>query len=194
MFALGVILITLFSRQIDLDQDCVLYGEIAYVPLDLWFLESGVNLGPRALWIAGGLFIVVVLFVALGYKGLQITSFNQEFAVSVGLSAMVWHYLLMGMVSAVTVASFEVVGAILVVALLVGPAASAYLLSKRLPAMLALTILFGVLSSVSGYYLAKYLEGSIAGAIATMTGIWFALSLLLSKIKKPHTEVSRQGL
>lgn len=194
LFALGVILITLFSRQIDLDQDCVLYGEIAYVPLDLWFLESGVNLGPRALWIAGGLLVVVALFVVLGYKGLQITSFNEEFAVSVGLSAMVWHYLLMGMVSAVTVASFEVVGAILVVALLVGPAASAYLLSKRLPTMLALTLLFGVLSSISGYYLAKFLEGSIAGAIATMTGIWFALSLLLSKIKKPRTEVSKQGL
>ncbi len=193
LFALGVILITLFSRQIDLDQDCVLYGEIAYVPLDLWFLESGVNLGPRALWVAGGLFVVVLLFVSLGYKGLQITSFNEEFAVSVGLSAMVWHYLLMGMVSAVTVASFEVVGAILVVALLVGPAASAYLLSKRLPALLALTIVFGVLSSVSGYYLAKYLEGSIAGAIATMTGFWFTLSLILSKIKKPRTEVTKQG-
>ena len=193
LFAIGVILITLFSRQIDLDQDCVLYGEIAYVPLDLWFLESGVNLGPRALWVAAGLFIVVILFVTLGYKGLQITSFNEEFAVSVGISAIVWHYLLMGMVSAVTVASFEVVGAILVVALLVGPAASAYLLSKRLPTMLVLTIVFGVLSSISGYYLAKYLEGSIAGAIATMTGFWFTLSLAISKIKKPRSVVSKQG-
>ena len=188
LFALGVILITLFSRQIDLDQDCVLYGEIAYVPLDLWFLDSGINLGPRALWVAGGLLIVVLTFVILGFKGLQVTSFNEEFAVSVGISAMVWHYLLMGMVSAVTVASFEVVGAILVVALLVGPAASAYLLSKRLPTMLVLTLVFGVLSSVSGYYLAKYLEGSIAGAIATMTGFWFVVSLVLSKVQVKKKE------
>ena len=187
LFALGVILISVFSRQIDLDQDCVLYGEIAYVPLDLVFSGSGINLGPRALWVAGGLFLAVVAFVFVGYKGLQITSFNEEFAVSLGISAMVWHYALMGMVSAVTVASFEVVGAILVVALLVGPAASAYLLSKRLPAMLALTVFFGVLSSVSGYYLAKYLEGSIAGAIATMTGFWFAVSFAISKIKKPKS-------
>ena len=183
LFAIGVILITLFSRQIDLDQDCVLYGEIAYVPLDLWFLESGVNLGPRALWIAAGLLVVVLAFVIIGYKGLQITSFNEEFAVSIGIASVVWHYLLMGMVSAVTVASFEVVCAILVVALLVGPAASAYLISKRLPTMLLLTVLFGVLSSVSGYYLAKYLEGSIAGAIATMTGFWFVVSLVFSKLK-----------
>ena len=131
---------------------------------------------------------MVLAFVIIGYKGLQITSFNEEFAVSVGISAMVWHYLLMGMVSAVTVASFEVVGAILVVALLVGPAASAYLLSKRLPTMLILTLVFGVLSSVSGYYLAKYLEGSIAGAIATMTGVWFVVSLVFSKVKVTKKE------
>ena len=88
------------------------------------------------------------------------------------------------MVSMVTVASFEVVGAILVVALLVVPAASAYLISKRLPTTLLLTLMFGVLSSVSGYYLAKYLNGSIAGAIASMTGFWFAISFAFSKIKK----------
>ena len=183
LFAIGVILISLFSRQVDLDQDCVLYGEIAYVPIDLLFTDAGLNLGPRALWIGAGIFIIVLAFVIIGYKGLQITSFNQEFAVSIGISAALWHYLLMGMVSMVTVASFEVVGAILVVALLVVPAASAYLISKRLPTALLLTLMFGVLSSVSGYYLAKYLNGSIAGAIAAMTGFWFALSFVVSKLK-----------
>ncbi len=183
LFAIGVILISLFSRQVDLDQDCVLYGEIAYVPIDLLFTDAGLNLGPRALWIGAGIFIIVVAFVIIGYKGLQITSFNQEFAVSIGISAALWHYLLMGMVSMVTVASFEVVGAILVVALLVVPAASAYLISKRLPTALLLTLMFGVLSSVSGYYLAKYLNGSIAGAIAAMTGFWFAVSFVVSKLK-----------
>lgn len=184
LFAIGVILISVFSRQVDLDQDCVLYGEIAYVPLDLFILDSGTSLGPRALWIGALTFLLVALFVWKGYKGLQITSFNQEYAVAIGISAGVWHYALMSMVSLVTVASFEVVGAILVVALLVGPAASAYLISKRLPQMLLYTIGFGILSSISGYYLAKYIDGSIAGAIATMTGVWFSLTLFITKIKK----------
>ena len=194
LFAIGVILISVFSRQIDLDQDCVLYGEIAYVPLDLIFTDAGTNIGPRALWVAGGLFIAVASFVIIGYKGLQIISFNEEFAVAVGISSVIWHYSLMGMVSAVTVASFEVVGAILVVALLVGPAASAYLLSKRLPTMLLLTLLFGVLSSISGYYLAKYLNGSIAGAIATMTGFWFAISFAISKFTLKPKALDTQNI
>jgi len=184
LFAIGVILISLFSRQVDLDQDCVLYGEIAYVPLDVFITDAGLNLGPRALWIGAGTFIIVGIFILIGYKGLQVTSFNEEFAISVGITAALWHYLLMGMVSMVTVASFEVVGAILVVALLVVPAASAYLISKRLPMVLMLTLMFGALSSISGYYLSKYLNGSIAGAIASMTGFWFAVSFGISKIKK----------
>jgi manganese/zinc/iron transport system permease protein len=96
----------------------------------------------------------------------------------------------MGMVSAVTVASFEVVGAILVVALLVGPAAAAYMLSKKLSTMLILTLVFGVLSCVSGYYTAKAINGSIAGAIATMTGVWFMISLGLSKLFEKQKTLS----
>jgi len=184
LFAIGVILISLFSRQVDLDQDCVLYGEIAYVPLDVFLLSDGSSIGPRALWIGGGLLIIVLTFIIVGYKALQVTSFNQEFAAAIGLSTMFWHYALMSVVSMVTVASFEVVGAILVVALLVGPAATAYLLSSRLPVMLVLTVLFGILSSITGYYLAKWINGSIAGAIATMIGFWFGVVFVYSLLAK----------
>jgi manganese/zinc/iron transport system permease protein len=184
LFAIGVILISLFSRQVDLDQDCVLYGEIAYVPLDVFLLSYGSSICHRALWIGGGLLIIVLTFIIVGYKALQVTSFNQEFAAAIGLSTMFWHYALMSVVSMVTVASFEVVGAILVVALLVGPAATAYLLSSRLPVMLVLTVLFGILSSITGYYLAKWINGSIAGAIATMIGFWFGVVFVYSLLAK----------
>ena len=184
LFALGVILISVFTGQVDLDQDCVLYGEIAYVPLDLWFTNSGINLGPRPLWVAGGLLLLVLAFVLRGYRGLFVTSFNPEFAAGMGISIAVWHYALMGMVSVTTVVSFESVGAILVVALLIAPAAAAYLLTDKLPRLLALASAFGVLSSILGYYLAKWVDGSIAGAISTVAGVIFIVGLIISQTKK----------
>lgn len=184
LFALGVILISVFTGQIDLDQDCVLYGEIAYVPLDLWFTDAGVNLGPRPLWVAGGLLLLVLLFVLRGYRGLFVTSFNPEFAAGMGISIAVWHYALMGMVSVTTVISFESVGAILVVALLIAPAAAAYLLTDKLPRLLVLASTFGVLSSILGYYLAKWLDGSIAGAISTVAGVIFIVALMITRFRQ----------
>ena len=85
LFAIGIILISLFAGQVDLDQDCVLYGEIAYVPLDLWITESGYNMGPRTVWIASGLLLLLLLFIWRGYKGLFITTFNEEFAKALGI-------------------------------------------------------------------------------------------------------------
>ena len=67
---------------------------------------------------------------------------------------------------------------------MVGPAATAYLLSNRLKTMLGLTVVFGILASVSGYYLAKLINGSIAGAIATMIGVLFALTFIYVRLRK----------
>jgi manganese/zinc/iron transport system permease protein len=180
LFALGVILISVFAGAVDLDQDCVLYGEIAYVPLDLWTTASGLNLGPTAVWLLGAVFLLTLIFVTLGYKELKITSFDPALAASVGISATLWHYLLMGMVSLTTVSAFESVGAILVVALLIAPPATAYMLTDRLSRMLIYAVLAGVIASVGGYFLAVWLNGSIAGAIAVVCGIEFMLAFFFS--------------
>ncbi|HYC86032.1 MAG TPA: metal ABC transporter permease, partial [Chryseosolibacter sp.] len=180
LFAIGVVLISVFAGKVDLDQDCVLYGEIAYVPLDVIITADGQNIGPRALYIMGSIFAVILLFIVLGYKELFLTTFDAAYASAIGISTTLWHYLLMGAVSATTVASFESVGAILVVALLIAPAATAYLITDNLKWMLFIASITGILSSVTGYYLAVWLDGSIAGAIAAMTGFFFALALLLS--------------
>ena len=180
LFAVGVVLISLFAGKVDLDQDCVLYGEIAYVPLDLVISGTGKVLGPRALYVVGTILLMIVLFIIIGYKELFLTTFDPAFASAIGISTTLWHYLLMGAVSATTVASFESVGAILVVALLIAPAATAYLLTDDFKWMLVLACLIGVLSSVTGYYLAVWVDGSIAGAVACMTGVFFALALFFS--------------
>lgn len=180
LFAAGVVLISVSAGKVDLDQDCVLYGEIALVPLDLIITDAGINLGPRALYIVSAVFIAIILFITIGYKELFLTTFDPSFASAIGISTALWHYLLMGAVSITTVASFESVGAILVVALLIAPAATAYLITDNFKWMLVLACGAGVLASVSGYYLAVWLDGSIAGAIAAISGLIFALTMALS--------------
>lgn len=184
MFALGVVLISLFAGQTDLDQDCVLYGEIAYTPLDLWITNSGFNLGPRQIWLLSILFLAVFFFVKLGMKGLSITAFDASFAAITGVNVIAWHYALMGMVSITTVFSFESVGAILVVAMFTAPPATAYLLTDKLKTMILLSILFAITSSISGYYLAWHFNSSVSGAIAVAAGIQFSFAFALSLHKK----------
>ena len=180
LFAIGVVLISVFAGQVDLDQDCVLYGEIAYVPLDLWILGDGTIMGPRTLWIMAIILIIILFFIYFGYKELFLTTFDPAYAAAIGISTSLWHYLLMGMVSMTTVASFESVGAILVVALLIAPPATAYLLTHKYKTMLLLAAGIGVLVTITGYYLAAWLDASIAGAMATVAGIFFFLTFMFS--------------
>lgn len=181
LFAFGVILVTYYAGNAHIDQDCILHGEIAYVPIDLIYTDSGTVLGPKAVLILSVVLILIVLFISLFYKELFITTFDPSFAKAIGLSTNTWHYLLMGLVSLTTVASFESVGAILVVAFLITPAASAYLLTQELKYMLLLGVVFGIMSSVGGYYISYWLNGSIAGAMVTVSGIIFAVCFLYTK-------------
>jgi len=179
LFAIGVILISRYAAQVDLDLDCVLYGEIAYAPWDLLFVGER-SLGPKALWVTGGALAANLLLVGLAYKELKVTTFDPELAAALGFSPVVMHYVLMSAVSVTVVTSFESVGAILVVAMLVVPPATAYLLTDRLSRMLALAVACGIASAVGGYWLARWWDASIAGAMAVVAGGLFTLALLLS--------------
>src|SRR5690554_6214902 len=192
LFAIGIILISVFANQVDLDQDCVLYGEIAYVPLDLWITDSGFNLGPRAVWISAALLVFVLLFIQRFYKALFITTFNEDFAKALGINVAFYHYALMGSVSLSTVVSFESVGAILVVAFLVVPTAAAYLLTNELKKMLLLSAVFAFLSAFGGYYLAVWINGSIAGAMASVAGIIFLLAWGVVYLNKQQNQLKRK--
>lgn len=178
LFSLGVILISSWTKHIDLDADCVLHGEIAMVPFELWMTESGMSLGPVAIWKLSLLFLIVSAIIYFGYRPLKLTTFDPQYAAAIGVSTAFWHYLLMGAVSLATVLSFESVGAILVVAFLVGPPAIAYLFTDRLDVMLVLAVLAGVLSAVGGYALAVLIDGAIAGAMTTVLGLEFVLAYI----------------
>ena len=179
LFAVGVILISAFAGHVDLDAECVLYGEIASSPYDIWLIGD-TDMGPRAVWMLGAITIANIIFVTLGYKQLKITSFDPEMAAALGINVTLWHYLLMGFVSFTTVGAFESVGAILVVAMLIVPPNTAYLLTDRLSRMLIFSVIIGILSAIGGYWLAWLIDGSIAGAIASVSGALFLLAALFS--------------
>lgn len=179
LFALGVILVTRYTAQVDLDVDCVLYGDILFAPFDTLVID-GRDLGPRAAWLLGGITLLNATVLLLGYKQFKICTFDPALAAAMGIQVALWHYLLMALVSLTTVAAFESVGAILVVAMLVIPANTAYLLTERLSHMLLLSVLIGCISAIGGYALATALDASIAAAMAVVAGLLFFLAALLA--------------
>lgn len=179
LFAVGVVLVSLYAGHIDLDLDCVLYGEIAYVPWDTLTI-SGIAVGPKAVWAVGLTFLLSLLLIGMFFKQFKLCSFNPAMAAALGIPVALFHYLLMGLVSMTTVASFESVGAILVVGMLVVPPATAYLLTERLSVMIPLSMGIGAASAVLGYGLAYLLDASIAGCIICAAGGLFVLAFLFS--------------
>jgi manganese/zinc/iron transport system permease protein len=178
LFAIGVILVSRFTGHIDLDVDCVLYGDIIFAPLDtvVW---GGWEM-PRTFVLLLVVTLLNAAFIVLGYKQLKLCAFDPALAAALGINVVAWHYVLMAFVSVTTVASFESVGAILVVALLVVPPNTAYLLTDRLSWMIGLAVAIGILSAVGGYWLAAILDGSPAGAMATVAGALFFLTAVFS--------------
>jgi manganese/zinc/iron transport system permease protein len=179
LFSIGVILISRNAGDVHIDTDAVLVGELAFAPFDRLFVNE-TDLGPKSLWVMGGILLCTTILITVFFKELKISTFDAELAASLGFSPAVIHYALMSVTSITTVGAFDAVGAILVVALMIVPAATAYLLIKDLKRMLTLAILFGAFSAVAGYWLAHWLDTSISGSIATVLGIVFFLTYLFA--------------
>ncbi|KUP06509.1 iron ABC transporter [Bacillus coahuilensis m2-6] len=177
MFALGVILVSLYASDVHLDVEHVLMGEIAFVP---WNTVDLALFGevPKSFVLLVVVLLLDALLIFLLYKEFKITSFDESMAAALGIPVLFIHYILMGMVSITTVAAFDAVGAILVVAFLIAPGASAYLLTDKFIVMLVLAAIIGCVDAVTGYYLAYFLDVSIAGAMAVMAGVIFALCFI----------------
>lgn len=178
MFSIGVIVVSRYASDIHLDVDAVLLGELALAPLDRWNV-MGFSI-PRSLGHMGLILFLNLGLLALFYKELKLSTFDPGLAKSQGFRPGLIHYGLMLMVSVTAVGAFDSVGSILVVALMVAPAAAALLLAERLSRILVIACAIGMVSSVSGFFLAQALDASIAGAMATMTGVSFLLALLFS--------------
>lgn len=182
LFSIGVILIAKNANDVHLDVDAVLLGELAFAPFDR-LLIAGTDVGPKSLWVVGTILLVTITLLILFFKELKVSTFDKGLAASLGFSPAIIHYGLMSISSITTVGAFDAVGAILVVALMIAPAAAAYLLTTDLKKMLALAIGFGIFSAVFGYWVAHWLDASIAGSITTVLGLVFLLVYLFAPSK-----------
>ena len=174
LFSIGVILIAKNANDVHLDIDAVLLGELAFAPFDR-LLFNDIDLGPKSLWVIGTILMITITLLIMFFKELKLSTFDKGLAATLGFSPILIHYGLMTVSSITVVGAFDAVGAILVVALMIAPAASAYLLTNDLKKMLLLSCTFGVFAAISGYWLANLLDGSIAGSMTTMLGVIFLM-------------------
>lgn len=180
LFAIGVVLMSLYAQRVDLDADCVLYGEISFVPLEPMVTVGGVPLGPESLVRMALVLVGIGILIAVFYKELLVTSFDEGLARSLGINPTLAHYGLMAMLSIVVVSAFESVGAILVIAMLILPGATASLLTHRLGRLHLLTLLHAAVSAWLGVSLGVWLDCSIAAAIVVAGTLLFAAAWLFS--------------
>ncbi len=185
LFAVGLVLIRHAADRVDLDPGCVLYGAIELTVLDM--RRFGPWEVPAAAIGVGAVLLANIAFVVLAYKELKAAAFDPEFAAARGLRPGAMHYALMVLVAVTCVATFESVGSILVVAMMIVPGATAWLLAGRLSTMLAIAMLVAVASAVLGHAAAVMVPAafglpstSTAGMIAGTSGLLFALALLFS--------------
>lgn len=183
LFAIGLILIVRGADAVDLDPGCVLYGAIELAPMNTVDLIG--RQVPQAAVTLATVLMLNVGVVLLLYKELEISAFDPALAATLGIPAGAMHYVLMALVAVTTVASFEAVGSILVIAMLIVPAAAAHLLTDRLSAMLIVSVVMAAVSAPLGHLAAitvpglfGYADTSTAGMMAVTAGGMFFVSLL----------------
>lgn len=180
LFAFGVFLISKYADKVDLDQDCVLHGEIGFIPLEPFVVWRGISIAPQPVVEMASVGFLTGLLILLFYKELLVSSFDPGLSTSMGIKASLVHYALMAVLSLVVVTAFKSVGAILVLAMLIVPGAVGFLFAQRLPWVMVWTVLVAALSSLFGVHLALWLQCSISAAMVVVAGILFLLAWILS--------------
>lgn len=180
LFAIGVIIITVFAGKVDLDQECVLYGEITFIPFFDYVSLFGRPIAPQPVFVMALVTLITAGLIMLFYKVLLVSSFDSGLAGSLGFNQRMVHYGMMCVLSVVVVSAFESVGAILVIAMLILPGVTAYLITYRFPIMLVLTVVHALLSAFIGLHLGIWLECSMAGSIVVAGSLLFVLAWIFS--------------
>ncbi|MDE0766917.1 MAG: metal ABC transporter permease [Opitutaceae bacterium] len=175
LFAIGIILISVFADKIDLDAECVLYGELGFIPLQDIAMLGGVEIGPEPVIRMAIIAVIAIGLLIAFFKEMLVTSFDPGLAASLGINPTRYQYGLTLFLSVVIVSSFESVGVVLVIAMIIFPGATALLITDRLPKAIWLSILFSLLYAVLGFHLATWLEASIAGGMTVIAGFIFGL-------------------
>nr|WP_321466578.1 iron chelate uptake ABC transporter family permease subunit [uncultured Desulfobulbus sp.] len=167
IFALGVVAVSIFRQYIHIDLMHFIMGDI-------------LGVADQDLWGSAFVAAIVLTIIILFFRHFQIATFDPIMAASIGLPVLLIDYLLTTCVSLVVVSAVSMVGVILVVGLLITPAATAYMLSDRLDRMMVLAALFGISSVVGGLYLCVWLDSAGGGAVMLFCTFQFLVVLFVA--------------
>ncbi|BDU39710.1 metal ABC transporter permease [Vibrio nigripulchritudo] len=179
LFAIGVILVSLEFSNVHLDEHIILVGDInfaAFFQLEI----NGVSIGPSYMYVLLAVLLLNVAFITVFYKEMKISTFDPSLAYSLGFKPRLINYMFMFLVSITITSAFYVAGSILTIALMIAPAASAFLLTKRLFPMLLVSTLIAASTAIGGFYTAYALDAATSGAMATFCGVFFVFVFLFS--------------
>ncbi len=191
LFSIAIIIISKYAGSVHLDTDAVLLGELAFAPFNR-MVVFGVDIGAKAIYSMGVILLINIIYIVVFFKELKIVTFDPALSAVLGFMPTLLHYSLMGIVSITAVGAFESVGSILVIAFMIGPPVTSYLLTDNLKKMIFLSAGIGAVNGVLGYQIAKYFDVSIAGSMAVMTGISFFLVFVFAPKRGLITTVSRR--
>lgn len=178
IFALGIIILSKFAQNSTLSLNSVITGQLlftAFFKTSVFGLEV-----PTITLILGSFLLLNSLFTVVFYKEIVITSFDPEYAKLIGYSPKLMNYLLMILTSLTIVGSYQAVGAVLVVAFIIAPPATAILYTKQLRYIIVATVFIAVTGGVAGFYIAFHLDLAMAGSIATVYGMIFIISMVIA--------------
>lgn len=179
LFSIAIIIISKYAGSVHLDTDSVLLGELAFAPFDRMRI-GGVDIGAKSIYSMGAILIANIVFVILFFKELKLATFDSGLASALGFAPVFIHYGLMTSVSVTAVGAFQAVGSILVIALMIGPPITAYLLSDDLRRIIFISGAVGAANSIIGYQFASLFDVSIAGSIALITGFSFMVVFIFA--------------
>lgn len=176
LFSIGVILVSTNFANIHLDTHMVLAGDLnlaAYGQLEV----GGVALGPQYLYVMLVMLVINAIFLTLFYQKLKVTTFDPQFASSLGIRTTMLNTAFMFLVSVTVTAAFNAAGAILVIALMITPPATAYLLSNNLPTMIVFTVVIAIVGAFAGFGVAYMFNAATSAAMAVFYGVVFIAAL-----------------
>ena len=179
LFSIGVILITMNFSSVHLDTHTVLVGDLNLAAFEQ-FTVNGTPVGPVYLLLMLGVLALNVAFITALYPRLTAATFDPDFARSLGIRTGVLNTGLMLLVAVTVTAAFNAAGAILVVALVIAPPATALLVTRRLPTMIALTLAIAAFGAIAGFWIAYWLDAPTSASMAVWYGVLFLVTLVTS--------------
>lgn len=193
LFSVGIIMISANFSNVHLDTHAVLVGDLNLAAFEQ-LIVNGSSIGPLYLYVMLAVLAVNIVFLTVLYPKLKITTFDPVFAHSIGIHTTALNFALMFLVSMTVTAAFNAVGAILVVALMIIPPATGYLLSNRLPVMFFWTVVVSAFGALAGFWLAYVLNAPTSAGMAVFYGMLF-VAVLVGKqlVRRVHTASARAG-